>query len=203
MIDGLFGAAIAREDVRARDRHSVDDARARARTAFVPSASLARARASRNAAHTREPPPDCDAIMAGKSRKSTGATRPKSGSGTAKNRTGNMKHKSTTLAFGEATFDDAKRKEWVTGYHKRKTQRRKKAAKDIEDRARRERIAARKERRDAEKIALGLIDGPDDGDGGGDGDAGGDGGGADDGGVEKEKETTYGSGVTVTVMEGF
>jgi len=141
--------------------------------------------------------------MAGKSRKSTGATRPKSGSGTAKNRTGNMKHKSTTLAFGEATFDDAKRKEWVTGYHKRKTQRRKKAAKDIEDRARRERIAARKERRDAEKIALGLIDGPDDGDGGGDGDAGGDGGGADDGGVEKEKETTYGSGVTVTVMEGF
>lgn len=141
--------------------------------------------------------------MAGKSRKSTGATRPKSGSGTAKNRTGNMKHKSTTLAFGEATFDDAKRKEWVTGYHKRKTQRRKKAAKDIEDRARRERIAARKERRDAEKIALGLIDGPDDGDGGGDGDAGGDGGGADDGGIEKEKETTYGSGVTVTVMEGF
>jgi ribosomal RNA-processing protein 17 len=141
--------------------------------------------------------------MAGKSRKSTGATRPKSGSGTAKNRTGNMKHKSTTLAFGEATFDDAKRKEWVTGYHKRKTQRRKKAAKDIEDRARRERIAARKERRDAEKIALGLIDGPGDGDGDGDGDGGGDGGGADDGGGEKEKETTYGSGVTVTVMEGF
>ena len=114
-----------------------------------------------------------------------------------------MKHKSTTLAFGEATFDDAKRKEWVTGYHKRKTQRRKKAAKDIEDRARRERIAARKERRDAEKIALGLIDGPDDGDEGGDGVGGGDGGGADDDGVEKEKETTYGSGVTVTVMEGF
>jgi len=201
----LIGTAIAREDVRARERHSVDDARARARTALVPSASLARACASRNAAHTREPPPDCDAIMAGKSRKSTGATRPKSGSGTAKNRTGNMKHKSTTLAFGEATFDDAKRKEWVTGYHKRKTQRRKKAAKDIEDRARRERIAARKERRDAEKIALGLIDGPDDGDEGGDGVGGGDGGGggADDDGVEKEKETTYGSGVTVTVMEGF
>ena len=144
--------------------------------------------------------------MAGKSRKSTGATRPKSGSGTAKNRTGNMKHKSTTLAFGEATFDDAKRKEWVTGYHKRKTQRRKKAAKDIEDRARRERIAARKERRDAEKIALGLIDAPDGGDGGGaDGDEGGagveSGGGADA--RDKETETTYGSGVTVTVMEGF
>ena len=116
------------------------------------------------------------------------------------------KHKSSTLVFGEATFDDDKRKEWVTGYRKRKNGRRKQAAKEIEERARKERIAARKERRDAEKIALGLIDAPDGGDGGGaDGDEGGagveSGGGADA--RDKETETTYGSGVTVTVMEGF
>ena len=108
------------------------------------------------------------------------------------------KHKSTTLVFGEATFDDDKRKEWVTGYRKRKNGRRKQAAKDIEERARKERIAARKERRDAEKIALGLFDD----DGGGDG-------GDDAGASEKptaadaEKVERFDSGTTVTIAAGF
>jgi hypothetical protein len=109
------------------------------------------------------------------------------------------KHKSSTLAFGEATFDDDKRKEWVTGYRKRKNGRRKQAAKEIEERARKERIAARKERRDAEKIALGLFD--DDGGGGADEEE--DGAGEPTADAEKEKVERFDSGTTVTIAAGF
>jgi hypothetical protein len=70
------------------------------------------------------------------------------------------KHKSTTLVFGEATFDDEKRKDWVLGYRKRKNGRRKAAAHALDAKAKKERVEARKERRDAEKIALGMFDDP-------------------------------------------
>ena len=85
--------------------------------------------------------------------------RPKSGTGALKrDKKSVARHKSATAALGEATFDDAKRKDWVTGYRKRKVGRRKQAQHDAEQRARRERIAARKARRDAERVALGLVD---------------------------------------------
>jgi len=122
------------------------------------------------------------------------SARPKSGSGGGKKRASGARHKSTTVAFGEASFDDEKRKEWVTGYHKRKVGRRKQAAHDASERARKERIEARKERREAERAALGLLD--DDGvdAGGAEGD-GGDGGDA--------AATAYDSGVVVTVAAGL
>jgi len=133
----------------------------------------------------------------GKRKKPKRADAPKSGTGAkrasfGKNTT--ARHKSTTLAFGEATFDDAKRKEWVTGYRKRKTARRKQAAHDAETRARKERVQARKERREAEKVALGLVD---DADGDEEGDEGG------EGRAAEEKTDTFASGVVVTVVEGF
>jgi hypothetical protein len=133
----------------------------------------------------------------GKRKKPKRADAPKSGTGAkrasfGKNTT--ARHKSTTLAFGEATFDDAKRKEWVTGYRKRKTARRKQAAHDAETRARKERVQARKERREAEKVALGLVDdatGDEEGEEAGEGRA------------AEEKTDTFASGVVVTVVEGF
>ena len=121
--------------------------------------------------------------------------RPKSGSGTLKRDEGTApRHKSTTAAFGEATFDDAKRKDWVTGYRKRKAGRRKQAQHDAEQQARRERVAARKARRDAERVALGLADARDAarrrrrGRGARD---------------DADVDAAYASGVTVTVRAGF
>ena len=107
----------------------------------------------------------------GKRKKPKRADAPKSGTGATRGAFGKnttARHKSTTLVFGEATFDDEKRKQWVTGYRKRKTARRKQAAHDAETRARKERALARKERREAEKTALGLVDVPS-GEGDGDG----------------------------------
>ena len=75
----------------------------------------------------------------GKRKKPKRADAPKSGTGAKRGAFGKnttARHKSTTLVFGEATFDDEKRKQWVTGYRKRKTARRKQAAHDAETRAR-------------------------------------------------------------------
>jgi len=122
--------------------------------------------------------------------------RPKSGTGTLKrDKRSVARHKSATAAFGEATFDDAKRKDWVTGYRKRKVGRRKQAQHDAEQRARRERIAARKARRDAERVALGLVDDEGERASRGVGDA-----------VERDDadvDAAYASGVTVTVRAGL
>ena len=46
------------------------------------------------------------------------------------------------------TFDPAARKDFITGFHKRKTERRKKAQTKAEERARREKLEARKEKRE-------------------------------------------------------
>ena len=75
---------------------------------------------------------------------------------------------------------------------------RKQAAKEIEERARKERIAARKERRDAEKIALGLFD--TDG-GGGEDEEEEDGAGEPT--ADAEKVERFDSGTTVTIAAGF
>ncbi len=133
----------------------------------------------------------------GKRKKPKRADAPKSGTGAKRGAFGKnttARHKSTTLAFGEATFDDEKRKQWVTGYRKRKTARRKQAAHDAETRARKERALARKERREAEKAALGLVDAPS---GEGDGD------GVKEGGDARGTSEAFASGVVVTVVEGF
>ena len=61
-----------------------------------------------------------------------------------------------TKRGGEAVFDDAVRRDWVTGYSKRKTQRRKYAVKQAEEKARKERLQERKERREEMKHKLGL-----------------------------------------------
>jgi len=47
-------------------------------------------------------------------------------------------------------------REWVTGYSKRKTQRRKFAIKQAEEKARKERLQERKERREEMRQKLGL-----------------------------------------------
>ena len=47
-------------------------------------------------------------------------------------------------------------REWVTGYSKRKTQRRKFAIKQAEEKARKERLQERKERREEMRRNLGL-----------------------------------------------
>ena len=119
------------------------------------------------------------------------SARPKSGSGSKKlaKHASTPRHKSTTLAFGVATFDDAKRKDWVTGYHRRKVGRRKQAAHDAEQRAREARLAARKERREAERAALGVLD---DGASAGEESEGGD-----------ANATAYDSGVVVVVAAGL
>ena len=85
----------------------------------------------------------------GKRKKPKRADAPKSGTGAKRGAFGKnttARHKSTTLVFGEATFDDEKRKQWVTGYRKRKTARRKQAAHDAETRARKELLAANADR---------------------------------------------------------
>lgn len=76
----------------------------------------------------------------------------------------------------------------MTGYSKRKTQRRNFALKQAEEKAKKERREERKERREEMKRVLGIVDNPDD--------------------KDKEEEVAgavdtevveYGSGVTVTV----
>lgn len=49
-----------------------------------------------------------------------------------------------TKRGGEAVFDDSVRRDWVTGYSKRKTARRKFAVKQAEEKARKERLQERK-----------------------------------------------------------
>jgi len=121
--------------------------------------------------------------------------RPKSGSGALKHAKGTApRHKSTTAAFGEATFDDAKRKDWVTGYRKRKAGRRKQAAHDAEQKARLARVAARKARRDAERVALGLADARDAGEAATAATRARD---------DADVDAAYASGVVVTVRAGF
>ena len=69
------------------------------------------------------------------------------------------------------------------------------AREELEQRARRERIAARKARRDAERVALGLVDDEDARAANGVGDA-----------VERDDadvDAAYASGVTVTVRAGI
>ena len=61
-----------------------------------------------------------------------------------------------TKRGGEAVFDDSVRRDWVTGYSKRKTARRKFAVKQAEEKARKERLQERKERREEMKHKLGL-----------------------------------------------
>ena len=100
-------------------------------------------------------------------------------------------HKSTTRERGIATFDDATRKDWVNGFRKRKTQRRKRAAHDAETRARQARVRERATRRAAERAALGIAE-----------DEGEDGETATRSGADAT-ETTYASGASVVVAHGL
>jgi len=61
-----------------------------------------------------------------------------------------------TKRGGEAVFDDKIRKEWVTGYSKRKTKRRNFAISEEKEKARKERLVDRKERREELKRTLGI-----------------------------------------------
>ena len=82
-------------------------------------------------------------------------------------------------------------RDWVTGYGKRKTQRRKYAVKQAEEKARKERLQERKERREEFRKTHRLTDDA----GGGDGDS------KPAGAVDTEV-VEYDSGVTV-IVEGI
>jgi ribosomal RNA-processing protein 17 len=83
-------------------------------------------------------------------------------------------------------------RDWVTGYGKRKTQRRKYAVKQAEEKARKERLQERKERREEFRKTHGLAD-----------DAGGGGGGdSKPAGTVDTEVVEYDSGVTV-IVEGL
>ena len=76
-------------------------------------------------------------------------------------------------------------RDWVTGYSKRKTQRRKFAVKQAEEKARKERLQERKERREEMKHRLGLDKAEEESE--------------PVAGTVENEVVEYGSGVTVTV----
>lgn len=83
------------------------------------------------------------------------------------------------------------RREWVTGYSKRKTQRRNFAVKMAEEKAKKERRDERKERREEMRRTLGIVDDAPVGEEGEENDAA--------AGAVDTEVVEYGSGVTVTV----
>lgn len=93
------------------------------------------------------------------------------------------------FAFRLSSSFSSPSRDWVTGYSKRKTQRRNFAVKMAEEKVKKERRDERKERREEMRRTLGIVDAPE-----GDGE-------------EKEavagavdtEVVEYGSGVTVTV----
>jgi hypothetical protein len=104
------------------------------------------------------------------------------------------RHKSKTLVKGTASFDERVRKDFCTGFRKRKNARRKVAAKQFEDKMKEKRNNPKMKKRMAFREALGL-DREDDDAGDDDGDDG------KNSLIEKKERRVYRSGVQVCIEE--
>ena len=68
-----------------------------------------------------------------------------------------LKRKGRNAGMGAVVFDESSRKEFVTGFRKRKLQRREKAQKEIQERVKEAKLNRRAQRRDKDRALLDRV----------------------------------------------